>query len=150
MWIGVLVVFLAGSSFVAYKLYKRQKNRAEMQRWEVKSVLRINRELSAEDLDTYLMAENEKLDRYEVLRPVVDELDLVQFWGVADSDEALERLKACAELRPGDEPGTIVFVAWDKDKEMTGKLGEAISKSYKAALLQEQLRMPAPPPGFQE
>lgn len=150
MWIGVLVVFLAGTSFVAYKLYMRQKTRAEAQRWEMTSVMKINRELSSDELERYLLVENEKLDRYEVLRPIVDELDLVTFWNLSSVDEALEKLKASAELRPGDEPGTIVFVASDKDKEMTGKLGEAIGKAYKAALLQEQLRMPTPPPGFQD
>jgi hypothetical protein len=153
LWVGVLVVFLAGSSYVGYRLWKRQKNRAmaaEMQRWEMKTELQLNSVLNEEDLTRYLESENLKLDRYEVLRPVVDELDLVATWGVADVDEAMERLKTSSEMRAGDGPGTILFVVSDKDKEMTGKLAQSIGRSYKALLLREKLRAPTPPPGYTE
>lgn len=154
LWIGVLAVFLAGSSFVAYKLIKRQKGRAaaaEAQRWEIKSEMKLQGELSGDQLDSYLVSENEKLDRYEVLRPLIDEFDLVAFWGVADVDEAMVMLKDSAELRAGDTPGTIQFVVSDKDKEMTGKLARAIARSYESMRLRESMRLPPPPPpGYQE
>lgn len=150
----MLVVFLAGSGFVGYKLWKRQKNRAlaaEMQRWEVKSVRQLSGEPSQEELAKYLEGENEKLDRYEVLRPVIEELDLITFWGVASADEAMEKLKACAEIRAGDLSTEVVFVVSDKDKEMTGKLAEAINRSYEAMRLRDSLRLPPmPPPGYQD
>jgi len=154
LWVGVLVVFLAGAGLVAYKLIKRQKDRAasaEMQRWEMKSEMKLNTELSAEELDRYLASENEKLDRYEVLRPLVDELDLVAFWGLAGPEEAMAMLKDSAELRAGETPGTVVFVVSDKDKEMTGKLGQAMARSYHAMKLRDSMRLPPPPPpGYQE
>ena len=154
MWVGVLVVFLAGAGFVAYKLIKRQKDRAaaaEAQRWEMRSEMKLEGELSADELDQYLASENEKLDRYEVLRPLIDELDLVTFWGVAGAEEAMAMLKDSAELRAGDTPGTVVFVVSDKDKEMTGKLGQALARSYQAMKLRDRMMLPPPPPpGYQE
>jgi hypothetical protein len=154
LWVGVLVVFLAGAGFVAYKLIKRQKDRAaaaEAQRWEMRSEMKLEGELSADELDQYLASENEKLDRYEVLRPLIDELDLVTFWGVAGPEEAMAKLKDSAELRAGDTPGTVVFVVSDKDKEMTGKLGQALARSYQAMKLRDRMMLPPPPPpGYQE
>ena len=41
---------------------------------------------------------------------MIDELDLLNFWGVADADEAMEKLKACAEIRVGDVSNEVVFV----------------------------------------
>ncbi|MFC7336490.1 hypothetical protein ACFQY0_04810 [Haloferula chungangensis] len=151
LWVGVLAVFLAGGAFVGYKLWKRQKNRAEAQRWEVTRVFTLTRELNGSQLEEYLANENEKLDRYEVLRPVIDDLDLVAFWGVADADAALVMLKDSAEFRVGNEPNTILFAVSDKDKEMAGRLGQAIGRSYEALLLRDRLRLPPPPPaGFGE
>jgi hypothetical protein len=153
LWVGVLVAFLAGSAFVGYKLWKRQQYQAaaaEKQRWEMKSAMRLTTPLEGAELDEYLEGENAKLDRYEVLRPVIDELDLITFWGVEDADEAMEMLKDSSEFRPGDEPGMVLFVVSDKDKAMTARLAEAINKSYRAMVIREKLLPPAPPPGFGE
>lgn len=153
LWLAVLVMFLAGSSYVAYRLWKRQKNRAlaaEMQRWELTSAMRLNAPLEGADLDKYVEIENAKLDRYEVLRPVVDELDLITFWGVADADEAMEQLKECSEFRAGDEPGLMLFVVSDKEKEMATKLAQEISEAYRSMVMRDRLLPPPPPPGFTE
>ena len=150
MWMGVLAVFIAGSSFVGYKLWKRQKTRAELQRWEVKSVMQTSADISDAQLAELLKLENEKLDRFEVLRPVIDELDLVAFWGVANADEAMVKIKESSEFRVGDEPGTIFFVVSDKDKDMAGKLAQAIGRSHQAMMTRDKLMPPPPPPGFQE
>ena len=153
LWLGVLVVFLAGAAFVGYKLWKRQQYLAvaeEKQRWEVKRAMRLNVPLEGEELDKYVESENAKLDRYEVLRPVIDELDLVAFWETGDADQAMAMLKDCSEFRAGDEPGLVLFVVSDKDKAMAGRLAEEVNKSYRAMLLRERLLPPAPPPGFGE
>lgn len=147
IWVGLLVAFVAGSAFVGYKLVKRQKAK-QMQRWEVKNEMQLSRELSEDELTAYLESENEKLDRYEVLRPVVDELELVGFWGVEDADAALEILKDCSGFRAGATADSVLFTVNDKDKEMAGRLATAIHKSYRAMLLRDQLM--APPTGFGE
>ncbi|MEP4078482.1 hypothetical protein [Haloferula sp.] len=153
LWIAVLVLFLAGSSFVGYKLWKRQKDRAlaaEMHRWELKYVMNLSGELSEEQMAKVLETENEKVDRYEVLRPIIDELDLIAFWGVADADEAMAKLKDCTEIRAGEDMSSMLFVVSDKDKEMTAKLAQAVMRSYRSMMLRDGLRAPPPPPGYQE
>lgn len=152
LWLGVLVLFLAGASLVGWKLWQRQKARAlmaEHQRWEVSIQLPLQKAVGGEELAKLLEEQNRRLDRYEVLRPVIDDLDLVTFWGLPGPDEAMEKLKEVTEFRAGAEPGVVVFVAGDSDKEMAGKLGGAVWRYYEDMERRERYLLPSLPPPSQ-
>lgn len=150
IWIVVLVGFLGGSAFVGYKLWKREQIRAEMERWEVKMVVPLPPEAQGGDLEPVLAEFNGKLQRYEVLRPVIDELDLIQRWGVAGPEEAMAQLKESVSFRDSGEPGKIHFVASDKSKELAQQIGQAVARSFDMALQRDRALPPPMPAGYSE
>ena len=148
LWTAVLGIFLLGSAGAGYLLYRRHQGRKwmqENQRWEARAELPLQQAVSDEELQSLLVKENERLDRYEVLRPVIDELDLVTFWKVSGPEEALSQLKDSSEFRAGEGGGSVVFVATDRDQDMAGRLREAVLKSYQAMVMREAMLPPMPP-----
>lgn len=123
---------------------------AEMQRWEIKADVPLPEGLTTEQFEAHMERQNVMLDRYEVLRPVVDELSLVTFWGVPDTGAAVAKLKESSGFREGEEAGTMWFVVADKDKEMTGLLREALGRSFDNMLRRDRFLPPPPPADVSE
>lgn len=143
---GFVVLLMAGGGFVIYKLWNRQKVRAAAQRWEVRLPLNLNRELEPGELETFLKDYNEKLDRYEVMKPVVDELDLVAVWGVADEGTAIESLKGFTNFKDVGGASQVMLVVSDKDQELARKLGPVVGKYFDDMIRREQFLAPPSPP----
>ena len=143
IWLAVLGLFVAGSGAVAYKIHQRKKA-AAAQAWEAKLVFPVTEGATPEQVEEAAKELDGKLDRYEVLRPVIDELDLVAFWGLADVNEAMERLKACTGARV--EGGQVVFATQDKDKEMAGRIQKQVAESYDRVERLNRYGLPALPP----
>lgn len=137
IWIlsGLLVVILAVGVFGAYKLYKRHQAKA-LRQWEATHEVPLGRSLEASAMEELLAKENAKLDRYEVLRPVVEQLQLVEFWGVDGPEEALEKLRGATQFRGGGD-SAVVFFARDKDQAMAGKLRHEVFRSYQDFMRRE-------------
>lgn len=133
---ATLVIVVGLSSFVGYKLYQRHQAK-KMQRWEARGPLNLRAPLSPAELQAFLESENARIDRYEVLRPVVDQLDLVGFWQLSGPEQALEQLKTSTGFREGEEAGTVIFVASDRDQTMAGRLREEVLRSYQDVLRRE-------------
>lgn len=136
IWIlaGLLVAVLGAGGFVAYKLYQRQQAK-KLRQWEATHELPLSAQLEPEAMTSLLAQVNEKIDRYEVLRPVVDQLGLVEFWELEGPEEAMEKLRGATQFRAGD--GALVFFARDKDQEMAGKLRYEVIRSYQDLMRRE-------------
>lgn len=142
----VLVLGLAGAGGLWFvREQRRKKFREAHQRWEVTKILPLQKTLSEEALAELLESENRRLDRYEVLRPVIDDLNLVGFWGVEGPDEAMAKLQECTEFRKGADLSSVVFFASDKDKEMAAKLGGAVWQSFESMQRRERYLLPSAP-----
>ncbi len=135
-----LLVALAGTAFLARRLYYRQKAK-ENARWEFKAEMKLTREMSAEEMDTLLAEFNEVLDDEEVLLPVVEELDLIATWEVASEGEAVELARQASGFQASGKQDAILFVVSDKDQEMAGMLAERIGAAFDRELKRKQ----APP-----
>lgn len=146
LWISLLalVAVLAGVGFVGYKLWKRKENREANRRYQVTTVINLNPNLNAEQLDAAVEQLDERLDRYEVLRPVVKELELVSFWEVADADAALEKLRKNSNVTLKN--GEVLFQVVDKDKEMAGEILQEVARSFERSRRLEK-RLEPPPSG---
>ncbi len=143
IWLAILGLFVAGAGAVAYKIHKR-KQAAASQAWEAKLVFPIPPEATAEQIEAAAKELDTKLDRYEVLRPVIDDLKLVEFWGVADVNAAMELLKEATGARV--EEGKVVFASRDKDKEMAGKIQKKVAESYDRVERLSRYGLPTVPP----
>ena len=143
---AVLVVgFLGVSSLIGYKWYKRHQAK-KLEKWEFKAELNIKQDLSEEQLAKMLADYNVKLDKEEVLRPVVEDLRMAAFWGMPNDGAAIEMMRQASEFRSGEREGTIIFVVSDKDKEMAGRMASAIGEKFDDYLRRERFDLPVPPP----
>lgn len=143
VWLGVLGLFVAGAGAVAYKMLKRKKAVAERV-WEAKLTFQTPPGATPEQIEAFAKELDAKLDRYEVLRPVIDDLKLVEFWGAADVNAAMEILKGATGARV--ESGQVVFSSKDKDKEMAGRIQKQVAESFDRVERMNRYGLPAVPP----
>jgi hypothetical protein len=141
-----LVVLIAGGLWVAKKLYDRKVMRdyiAANPRWELVHRFEITRDLSDTEMEEAAVDLKDRITRYEVLRPVVSELDLIAAWEVADADAAMGQLESSMDVRAGD--GEILLALQDSDKERLAETMRSLLTSFRRS--QQMSFLPPPPPG---
>ena len=75
---------------------------------------------------------------------MIDDLKLVEFWGAADVNAAMEILKGATGARV--ESGQVVFSSKDKDKEMAGRIQKQVAESFDRVERMNRYGLPAVPP----
>ncbi len=135
LWLGVLALMLLGSGAIGYKLYRRAQAKKLMQ-WEGKMVLATPEGMPVEKLAEWAGEMDARMDRDEVVRPVVEELQLVSRWQLPDEPAAMERLKTSTRIIV--ENNQIVFAVRDKDKELITGLQKSLGQSYDRVVKAEQ------------
>lgn len=137
----LLIVAVAGTAFVARRLYYRHKAQKE-QRWEFKAEMALTRELPPDQMEGLLKSFNEILDDDEVLLNVVEDLDLVSRWEVTSEGEAIELARQASNFSDSGKPGSILFIVSDRDKELAGMLADRIGASFDRELNRRRFQSP--------
>lgn len=143
-----LVVLIAGGLWVAKKLHQRKIMRdyiAENPRWELVHRFEITRDLDDAEMEEAAVDLEDRITRYEVLRPVVSELDLIAAWEVADADAAMGQLESLMDVRAGD--GEIELALQDSDKDRLAEIMRALLTSFRRSQGMSFPPPPPPPPG---
>lgn len=139
VWVAVLVLVVLGMAGAGYKLYRMKQAKAA-QVWQSELPLPIPEGLESSGYEDFAKSMEEGFERYEVIRPVIEELGLIAHWQAADMDAALARIKEATEVQVKD--GTVVLITRDKDKETAGKLQMALRQSFDRVNLQQRYGLP--------
>ncbi|GAA5481751.1 hypothetical protein [Haloferula sargassicola] len=135
IWMSILAVMVLGAGAVGYKVYKRMQAKKMMQ-WEGKMALNAPEQLTDEQLVEWAAEMDKRMDREGVVKPVIEELNLVATWQVPDEAAAMDRLKSSTKIVVED--GKLIFSVRDRDKDLIPQLQKSLGQSYDRALKAER------------
>lgn len=129
IWVVMLVGAL-GVSYVGYRYYTKRKVAVGTYRLTI-----------PEGVSKRKVIENEEalMESDEILKGVIQDLDLTSHWGHASEEESIRHMRENLLLQEGGEQDMLRVIYLDKNQEMALTVLKAISDRYVDFKRQQQL-----------